>query len=93
MSKALMYSRDSCPYCVKAKEKLKSENIEFKIKCISVNFSKDQMISEIYKKSGVTVDTVPQIFIDEKYIGGYDDLLVHLDKEESDDIDLSGFEL
>lgn len=69
MSKVLMYSTSSCPFCMRARELLNKKNIEFTEILIDEHPSKrDEMI----EKSGRR--TVPQIFINQKPIGGCDDL-------------------
>ena len=69
MSKIIIYSKDVCPYCVRAKALLEKKNASFTEIKITAEVIRDEMI----KKSGGRL-TVPQIFIDEKHIGGYDDL-------------------
>ena len=69
MSKIIIYSKDVCPYCVRAKALLEKKNASFTEIKITNEVIRDEMI----KKSGGRL-TVPQIFIDEKHIGGYDDL-------------------
>lgn len=73
MNKIEIYTTTTCPYCVKAKKllaMLKLEYIEH-----NVDGSFDEMIrtlDEKYNQKGVA--TVPQIIINEKYVGGSDDL-------------------
>jgi glutaredoxin 3 len=69
MSEIIIYSKDVCPYCVRAKALLEKKNASFTEIKITNEVIRDEMI----KKSGGRL-TVPQIFIDEKHIGGYDDL-------------------
>lgn len=67
-----IYGRLSCPYCVRAKnlaEKLKNtvENFDYRyIDIIEQGMTKE----DIAKIIGKPVQTVPQILIDEKHIGG-----------------------
>lgn len=70
MADILIYSKPTCPFCVRAKALLTSLGQEFKVIDIAEHPEKrDEMIQ---KASGG--HTVPQIFIDEKHIGGCDDL-------------------
>lgn len=69
MTKILIYSKEICPYCVKAKNLFKRKNLEFEEIMIQ---DLDQM-NEMIEKSGGR-RTVPQIFINNKHIGGCDDL-------------------
>ena len=64
-----VYSTPNCPYCVRAKTLLQSKNINFK----EIDVSDDlESLQKMMKLSGLR--TVPQIFINDKSIGGYDEL-------------------
>jgi len=69
MPKIIIYSKDPCPYCVRAKNLLRRKGAEF----TEIKITSDEIKSEMIAKSGGRM-TVPQIFIDEKHIGGCDDL-------------------
>lgn len=69
MAKILIYTTNYCPYCVRAKDLLKSKNLEF----TELNIENDDRLrEEMMQKSGRR--TVPQIFINDVAIGGCDDL-------------------
>ena len=69
MAKVIVYTKDHCPYCRMAKDLLSSRKIAFEEIRIDLDDSKrDEMIRLSNQR------TVPQIFINEKSIGGYDDL-------------------
>ena len=70
MSKVLIYTGPSCPYCVAAKTLLKNKNVSFKE--INLGEQPDKM-NEMLQKSGGR-RTVPQIFIGETHVGGSDEL-------------------
>lgn len=70
MKKIIVYTSPSCPYCVRAKELLKRRNIPYEEKMIS--WEDEEAWAEMIKRSGMK--TVPQIFVDEKCIGGYTEL-------------------
>ena len=66
-----VYSTESCPWCVKAKQYLKSKNIEY----IEVNVGEDmEGREEMIKLSGQM--GVPVINIDGKIIVGYDKMAI-----------------
>ena len=65
-----MYSKQHCPYCIRAKELLEKKNLEFEIIDIQEN---EETRSVMVEKSGGLM-TVPQIFINDNHIGGYEDL-------------------
>ncbi len=69
MSEIIVYSKEVCPYCVKAKNLLNRKGAAFKEIKITDDATKDEMI----KKSGGRM-TVPQIFIGDFHVGGCDDL-------------------
>ena len=70
-----MYTAAYCPYCRNAERLLLSHGVQDIYK-IRVDLSSEQRI-EMMQKTGKR--TVPQIYIGEHYIGGFDDLLA-LDK-------------
>ena len=74
-----MYVSDYCPYCTSAKRLLDSKNIDYKV--IDVNIS-PEIKQEMIERSGQR--TVPQIFINNKSIGGCDDLYALNDAEKLD---------
>ena len=70
MPEVLIYTKDYCPYCIKAKNLLKRKGVAFK----EIDLTHDEKLQlEIVEKSGGR-KTVPQIFIGGQPIGGSDDL-------------------
>lgn len=76
MKTVKVYTMDYCPYCESAKKLLKSKSIDFQE--IRVAMDDDAAWEGLEKKTGYK--TMPQIFIGEKFIGGYTDLAT-LDKK------------
>lgn len=77
MTKVIIYTKDNCPYCVMAKDLLKARHVAFEEIRIDLDEKqRDEMIRLSNRR------TVPQIFINNQSIGGYDDLagLVKLGK-------------
>jgi glutaredoxin 3 len=70
MAKVVMYSTAVCPYCLMAERLLKSKGIE-NIEKIRVDLE-PQRRQEMMTRTGRR--TVPQIYVGERHIGGYDDL-------------------
>ena len=66
----IIYSKDDCPYCDKAKLLLSKKGVSF-IHEIRVDLDPN---SAIHISRYVNKRTVPQIFIGNKYVGGYSDL-------------------
>lgn len=69
MAAVKVYSADWCPFCIQAKKLLESKNIPFE------EFNVDEnpgMRDEIVNKTGYK--KVPQIFINDEFIGGFTEL-------------------
>ncbi len=69
-ARVLMYSTDVCPYCIMAERLLKSKGIN-DIEKIRVDLAPQQRV-EMMQKTGRR--TVPQIYIGDTHVGGFDDL-------------------
>ncbi len=65
-----MYCTEVCPYCVRAEQLLKRKGVT-EIEKIRIDLEPELRIAMV-EKTGRR--TVPQIFIDERHVGGYDDL-------------------
>lgn len=70
--KVIVYSRQLCDYCTKAKELLAQRAVE--VEEIDCSFS-GALVNEMIQKSHGR-NTFPQIFINGIHVGGYDDLVV-----------------
>ena len=69
MSKIEIYSKEWCPYCTKAKALLSNKELEYEELDITSDADGEQEMIRLSQRR-----TVPQIFINEQSIGGYDDL-------------------
>lgn len=69
MANVIIYSKNFCPYCERAKSLLKSKNVNFEERNIDGNAEEIQKLME---KTGWR--TFPQIFINDEFIGGFDDM-------------------
>lgn len=69
MAKVVIYSKASCPFCAMAKEFFQERNIPFEEIRIDLDETKLQEMMRLSNRR-----TVPQIFINDQPIGGYDDL-------------------
>ena len=70
MARILMYATGVCPFCIMAERLLRSKGVSV-IEKIRVDLEperKDEMIERTGRR------TVPQIYVDDRHIGGYDDL-------------------
>jgi len=69
MTQVTLYTKDYCPYCVAAKELLASKEAAVE----EINLTADpDTLGNLVEKTGQM--TVPQIFIGDEFIGGFDDL-------------------
>ena len=71
--KAIVWSKDSCPFCVQAKGLLKQKGIEFEERNVSKDWTREQLLEAV-----PNARTVPQIFIDEVLVGGFTELKQYL---------------
>jgi len=69
MPKVVMYCTKSCPYCIRAERLLKKRGASIEIIDVGKN---PQLWKEMEKRT--KRNTVPQIYIDDLHIGGFDDL-------------------
>ena len=69
MTRVKIYTTSSCPFCIRAKRLLEARGIPFED--IDVG-NDDALREEIMQRTGRR--TVPQIFIDERSIGGFEEL-------------------
>ena len=70
MTRAIVWSKDYCPYCVRAKALLDAKGIVYEERNISQGeWTKEQLLEAV-----PGARTVPQIFLDGELIGGYDQL-------------------
>ena len=74
--KVLIYTKDNCIWCDRAKFLLDSKKISYN----EIDLSDDSERLKFYEKIGDNVKTVPQVFIDDKRIGGFQDLKVFLNE-------------
>lgn len=75
--KAIVYSKDFCPYCVRAKELLTHNNITYEEVLISKDILREEFISLFPEQK-----TVPLIFIEGERVGGYDNLVEWFDNRK-----------
>lgn len=69
MKKVIVYSKDYCPYCTRAKALLQQKSVAFE----EINIEgKTEVAEKLFAQTGFR--TVPQIFIGDECIGGFTDL-------------------
>ena len=71
--KAVVWSKHHCPFCDQAKALLTQKGIEYEEKKIGEGYTKEQLLEAV-----PNARTVPQIFLDDKLIGGFAELRNYL---------------
>lgn len=70
MANVDIYTKVTCPYCMRAKALLSEKNVDFND--IKIDGDNELRAKMIERSNGAY--TVPQIFIDDTHVGGCDDL-------------------
>jgi glutaredoxin 3 len=70
VAKVEVYTTTFCPYCVRAKSLLKSKGVPF----TEIDVTDDAPLREKMVELSGGRRTVPEIFINDKIVGGYDEL-------------------
>lgn len=78
MGSVIVYSKPGCNYCVKAKSLLLSKGKPFQEMVVG-----QDLIKEDFTNMFPGVTTLPLVFIDGQQIGGYNDLVEHLNNNNS----------
>jgi glutaredoxin len=72
--RAIVWSRNQCPFCDQAKALLKLKGIEFEERNVSRDWTKEQLLEAI-----PSARTVPQIVLDGELVGGFTELRKRLE--------------
>ncbi len=75
--KVTIYSKDYCPYCIRAKEFFAERNIAYREVDVTADPGKLEELKALTKHM-----TVPQIFIDNEFVGGYTDMIAKVKSGE-----------
>jgi len=75
MRPVIVYSKPNCPYCVKAKHLLEMRQIPFVEQVVGKDVTREELL-----EAAPNARTVPQIIINGKSIGGYDQLVTYIDE-------------
>ncbi len=79
MAKVEIYTTQFCPYCVRAKSLLKQKGVAFE----EIDASDPEVRDNMVERAGGR-RTVPEIFINGRIIGGYDELKALEDADQLD---------
>lgn len=75
--KAVVWSKRECAFCEQAKALLALKGVEIEERKIGDGWMKEELLEAV-----PTARAVPQIFIDEQYIGGFTELKKYFEKAE-----------
>ena len=75
--KAVVWSKYHCPFCDQAKALLTQKGIPFEEKKIGDGYTREELLEAI-----PNARTVPQIFVDDKLIGGFTELKKYLEEAQ-----------
>ncbi|RKG33222.1 glutaredoxin 3 [Acinetobacter tianfuensis] len=70
MAEVTIYSTTVCPYCTRAKQLLQRKGVDYK----EINLSNEAPEVRVELMQRTNHRTVPQIFIGDQFIGGFDQL-------------------
>jgi len=76
MARAIIWTKDVCNFCTAAKTLMNNKGIDFEEKKVGQGYTKEQLLEAV-----PTARTVPQIFLDGNYVGGYTELKALLDEQ------------
>ena len=71
--KIVIYSKNNCQFCTKAKHLVKTLGLEYVEKSLEKDFDYNHV--KLVEDIGKQVRTMPQIKIDDKLVGGYNQLI------------------
>jgi glutaredoxin 3 len=66
---AIVWSKDRCTYCVQDKALLEARGIDYEERNIMQDWTREQLLEAV-----PTARTLPQIFLDNEYVGGFTEL-------------------
>ena len=69
MTEVIIYSKDQCPWCERAKSLLELHNVTYNEIKIGREITREEFLEQF-----PNTRTVPQIYVGETRVGGYDDL-------------------
>lgn len=70
---AIVWSKENCGDCDKAKALLTKHGIEYEERIVGIDWSREQLLEAV-----PTARTMPQIFLDQDHIGGFQQLRKYL---------------
>jgi glutaredoxin len=72
----VIYSKPNCNWCVKAKELMNKLNLQYDEKVLEQDYTREELRELVPENLPLTV---PQIFVYNKRVGGYEDFVDYCD--------------
>lgn len=73
--KAIIWSKNNCPFCDQAKKLLGLRGIAYEERNINDGYDKEDLLAAV-----PGARTLPQIFLDDRHVGGYNELKQYLER-------------
>lgn len=67
--KAIIWTKNDCTFCVQAKNLMTAKGIQYEERKVGEGYTKEQLLEAV-----PTARTVPQIFLNDEYVGGFMEL-------------------
>lgn len=80
---ALVYGKQNCPHCNLAKMLLTKNNYTIDYISLDDDEARKEFYEKVTKDIGGPVMSVPQIWLNDKYIGGYSNLVEYIKQENA----------
>lgn len=74
-----IYEKNACPFCVRAKALLEKKGLEYQT--INAVDNREALIERVVATGNPEPKSVPQIFHNDEYIGGYTELSAYFAKQ------------
>jgi glutaredoxin len=74
MMSVIVWTKENCPSCVKAKTLLDNRKISYELRQVGEDWTREQLLESI-----PTARSVPQVVINGDTIGGYEQLATYLE--------------
>tara|TARA_B100000282_G_scaffold279651_1_gene240179 strand:- start:304 stop:2868 length:2565 start_codon:yes stop_codon:yes gene_type:complete len=71
--KFIIYSKDNCKFCEYAKKIISNMNVDYDIVLLNDKKDRIKLYNTIDDKEGILVDTMPQIYYNDEYVGGFNE--------------------
>mgnify|MGYP002632007004 CR=1 FL=1 len=78
IEKVVLYGKEGCPYCVMSKAFLKRYNIEYDEIVLDDDKERKAFYKEQSRVVGIDIHSVPVLYVNDKFIGGYTELVSYL---------------